>query len=358
MSIETEITRISTNVSETLSAVSEMGGEVPEGATSDDMAAGVRSIPVGAKIDDTTASSTTTYSSQKIKSELNALNQANAAQDTEIAKKANDADLAKVAKSGRYDDLTGKPTIPTVPTTLPNPNKLILSGAVSAEYDGSAEVSVEIPAGGSSSYELPIASATQLGGVMPVEKTDDMTQAVGVDEAGGLWALPGGGVAKETRMIEIVNHTVTEDEATSASRISFTSDEYPDMLKIVGRVWIFVSSAASSGMWRAAYFNAKSVGNIGANKYNFSVFDRIAGRVRGGSSNADNPNLTVAVREGFVFLGSNIASGTTENLLAPSGHNTLVDLPYTSIAIGSFSAGFIAAESVIRVFGEVEVEEP
>ena len=27
---------------------------------------------------------------------------------------------------------------------------------------------------------------------LPVEKTDEMTQAVGVDEAGGLWALPGG----------------------------------------------------------------------------------------------------------------------------------------------------------------------
>ena len=148
MSIETEINRISTNVSNTLSAVSEMGGEVPEGATSDDMASGVRSIPVGAKIDDTTPSTTTTYSSSKIESEISKLNEANAAQNTEIAKKANDAELAPVSKSGSYTDLTDKPTIPTVPTTLPNPNKLILTGAVTAEYDGSAEVSVEIPDGG------------------------------------------------------------------------------------------------------------------------------------------------------------------------------------------------------------------
>lgn len=76
MSIETEINRISANVSDTLSAVSEMGGEVPEGATSNDMAAGVRSIPVGAKIDDTTPSSTTVYSSQKIESVVSALNEA------------------------------------------------------------------------------------------------------------------------------------------------------------------------------------------------------------------------------------------------------------------------------------------
>lgn len=76
MSIETEINRISANVSDTLSAISEMGGEVPEDATSDDMASGVRSIPVGAKIDDTTTSSTTTYSSSKIESEISKLNEA------------------------------------------------------------------------------------------------------------------------------------------------------------------------------------------------------------------------------------------------------------------------------------------
>ena len=217
MSIETEITRISANVSDTLSAVSEMGGEVPEGATSDDMASGVRSIPVEAKIDDTTPSANTTYSSQKIESELTALNEANAAQNTEIAKKANDADLAKVAKSGSYDDLSNKPTIPTVPSTLPNPNKLILSGAVTAEYDGSSEVSVEIPAGGGSvSYKLPIASATQLGGVKPVAKTEDMTQSVGVDEAGGLWALPGGGSGGWEYI----------GESTPDSQLTFESGKY------------------------------------------------------------------------------------------------------------------------------------
>lgn len=102
----------------------------------------------GAAIDDTTPSTTTTYSSQKIEDELSALNQANAQQDEVIAGKANDADLATVAKSGSYNDLSDKPAIPAVPSSLPNPNKLILSGAVTAEYDGSAEVSVEIPEGG------------------------------------------------------------------------------------------------------------------------------------------------------------------------------------------------------------------
>ena len=127
MSIETEINRIRTNVSGTLSAISEMGGEVLEGATSDDMASGVRSIPVGAKINDTTPSTTTTYSSQKIEDELSTLNTANAQQDTEIAKKANDADLASVAKSGSYNDLSNKPTIPSA-YTLPTASASVLGG--------------------------------------------------------------------------------------------------------------------------------------------------------------------------------------------------------------------------------------
>ena len=42
-------------------------------------------------------------------------------------------------------------------------------------------------------YTLPIASSTKLGGVQPAAKTDAMTQAVGVDDAGALWTAPGGG---------------------------------------------------------------------------------------------------------------------------------------------------------------------
>ena len=82
---------------------------------------------------------------------------------------------------------------------------------MTAEYDGSAEVSVEIPAGGG--YNLPIASATQLGGVMPAAKTDDMTQAVGVDEAGGLWTAPGGGSGKE--QFKVIGQSVATEEVSS-----------------------------------------------------------------------------------------------------------------------------------------------
>lgn len=70
MSVQTQIDRISTNVNDTLSAIAEMGGEVPEGATSNNMAAAVRTIPIGAKIDDAAISTETTYSSAKIEGKL------------------------------------------------------------------------------------------------------------------------------------------------------------------------------------------------------------------------------------------------------------------------------------------------
>lgn len=40
---------------------------------------------------------------------------------------------------------------------------------------------------------IPIANSTTLGGVMPVDKTDDMTQEVGVDSTGKLYTAPGSG---------------------------------------------------------------------------------------------------------------------------------------------------------------------
>lgn len=46
---------------------------------------------------------------------------------------------------------------------------------------------------GGSSYTLPIANTTTLGGVKPVSKTSEMTQAVGIDSEGRLYTKPGTG---------------------------------------------------------------------------------------------------------------------------------------------------------------------
>lgn len=103
-----------------------------------------------------------------------------------------------------------------IPTSLKNPYSIkITQGAATTTYDGSEEKTITVPmttdvnantkARHSHSnksildqitkvpadYTLPTASASVLGGVKPVEKTDTMTQSVGVDANGLLYTAPG-----------------------------------------------------------------------------------------------------------------------------------------------------------------------
>lgn len=51
--------------------------------------------------------------------------------------------------SGNYEDLQGKPTIPTVPTKLPNPQSLTITyGGQTHTYDGNEAVAITIETGG------------------------------------------------------------------------------------------------------------------------------------------------------------------------------------------------------------------
>lgn len=61
---------------------------------------------------------------------------------------------------------------------------------------------------------LPIAGPAQLGGVMPVAKTDEMTQEVGVDAVGKLWGMPGGSsVGSSGATVDLlIDHTFTGEE--------------------------------------------------------------------------------------------------------------------------------------------------
>lgn len=65
--------------------------------------------------------------------------------------------------------------------------------------------------GDGSSYTLPIATSTKLGGVKPVNKTNEMTQEVGVDVEGKLYTKP---------TMNGTGSTTTEDIATAESTFS------------------------------------------------------------------------------------------------------------------------------------------
>ena len=60
-----------------------------------------------------------------------------------------------------------------MPTTLPNPNALTFTGAVTGSYDGSAPLTVEIPSGGGS-----IATATKLHEITLAEEVTSISETL------------------------------------------------------------------------------------------------------------------------------------------------------------------------------------
>ena len=92
------------------------------------------------------------------------------------------------SKTSDLENDSGFITNSDIPEKLPNPQKIIFTGAVSAEYDGSSQQTINIPTGGGSDpYTLPIMSDTQLGGGKAVAKTDEDVPVAVDPETGQLF---------------------------------------------------------------------------------------------------------------------------------------------------------------------------
>lgn len=112
--------------------------------------------------------------------------------------------FATVATSGSYNDLSNKPTIPTVPSSLKNPNALTISlnGTSQGAYDGSAAKSINVTpssigaatSGHSHSY-LPLSGGTVSGNVH-FAAIGDKAKAAGITWYG---STDGASIYYETR---------------------------------------------------------------------------------------------------------------------------------------------------------------
>lgn len=91
---------------------------------------------------------------------------------------------AKSDFSGSYNDLTDKPTIPTA---LPNPNALTFTGAVTGSYDGSAQMTVNIPSGGGSGGGAGAKEFRLIRSITLGEQSDRVD--ISVDSSGNAFAL-------------------------------------------------------------------------------------------------------------------------------------------------------------------------
>lgn len=106
-------------------------------------------------------------------------------------------DWAKADEKPKYtaDEVGALPEDTEIPTKLPNPHKLIFSGAVTGEYDGSSETTIDIPQPSGGGYTLPQSSADALGGVKADPKTEEDTVPARIGEDGKLYvkSYPEGG---------------------------------------------------------------------------------------------------------------------------------------------------------------------
>lgn len=120
--------------------------------------------------------------------------------------------------------------------------------AVDGGFEGTEEEFTQMMAsGGGSDYNLPIASATQLGGVKPAAKTDEMTQEVGVDAEGKLFTAPGsGGEAFGTPTWTVLASGTIAADGTEAKTITDTGITW-DMLLQYKRVYIGINGNTGSG---------------------------------------------------------------------------------------------------------------
>lgn len=79
-----------------------------------------------------------------------------------------------------YDALTT-----AIPKTLPNPHKLTFTGAVTGEYDGSSEMTVDIPQGGDNSLGITTAAIGQIIKVKSVDTAGKPTEWEAADLSSG-----------------------------------------------------------------------------------------------------------------------------------------------------------------------------
>ena len=99
-----------------------------------------------------------------------------------------------------------------MPDTLPNPNALTFTGAVSGSYDGSAPVSVEIPSGGGGLTVTNTAAVGQTVKITAVDENGQPTEWEAVD-----MAIGGGGTTSD-EWIDLGTLTLADgEEATNFS---------------------------------------------------------------------------------------------------------------------------------------------
>ena len=175
-------------------------------------------------------------------------------------------------------------------------------------------------------YTLPVASAAALGGVQPAAKTDDMTQAVGVDEAGALWTAACG-----ADRWELIAELAVEEEIKNIVFNEFSLKKCLICAKFIGTATNTANNNGTLSVNGEKYFwsNGMTQG-AGTTRYIVSYLEVCGGVKRHVSStNNNNWKQTTNLAHGIVGDGSPIS-----------------EISFANISISAFGVG-----TTIQIYG-------
>ena len=211
----------------------------------------------------------------------------------------NDAGLIAIVITSNNEVQIEMLPLATKTSKLPNPNALTFTGAVTGSYDGSAPLSVEIPSGG--------------GGT-------------GGETFTGQWE-------------ELVNHTVTADEATSV-KLTFTQANYPKINCQKTLLVEIVKPSSVTTPWFVVSAGNTEVVNVEASPW---LCCRAVAAVRNGhwlqmSIMSTNAKRIDTIAPGYVFNAKTL------------GNRNKVYANYTSLTIRSYE-NFLEEGTTIKIYG-------
>lgn len=255
------------------------------------------------------------------------------------------SDLKTVAFSGSYNDLSNKPDIPTktsdltndsefltaipeeyitdtelnekgfaktsdIPSKLPNPNKLIFTGAVTGEYDGGVEKTINIPEGGSD-YTLPQATEELLGGIKAKAKTVETVEVV-IDTKTGKLYVPTypEGTGGNDEVWELINDVTVEEDVTTLLIDKDSSDQPFSLKKILVRARFSPSKSIEDGKGKYVKVDFDSDYNYGWNsKIGFCSTPNSSDTARTAVLQAElNNGLLMIIDQRISFNASTVSS--------------------------------------------------
>lgn len=160
-------------------------------------------------------------------------------------------------------------------------------------------------------YTLPVASAAALGGVQPAARSDEMTQEVGVDEAGALWTAPGG-----ADRWELIAELAVEEEINKIVLNGFSLKKCLICAKFIGTATNTVNTNGMLNVNGEVYVwaNVMAQGD-GITRYIVSYLEVCGGVKRHVSSKHNNNWMQVnGLDHGIVGDGSPISEISFDNI--------------------------------------------